>query len=169
MSWSLPLRRGHLHNVLWVSLSQLLQQLQQQAGQGTPAASNSFGLGTAGTTGLALIGVTGYLNSSLPSLSPPPPPPPQLLPLSLRSTSSGRYQPEPAPGSSWPSRCVQHSDWLVCCDVIITLTLGMGNLGSAVLSAAAGQPKLGGMPSESLMQAYVNMQAPTGRESRCIW
>lgn len=41
----------------------------------------------------------------------------------------------------------------------------MGNLGSAVLSAAAGQPKLG-LPSESLMQAYVNMQAPTGRESR---
>lgn len=41
----------------------------------------------------------------------------------------------------------------------------MGNLGSAVLSAAAGQPKLSGLPNDSLMQAYVNMQTPTGTDT----
>ena len=46
---------GHLPNGVGLSPCQLLQQLQQQAGQGTPAASNSFGLGTAGTVGLAYI------------------------------------------------------------------------------------------------------------------
>ena len=41
----------------------------------------------------------------------------------------------------------------------------MGNLGSAVLSATAGQHKLAsvGLGNESLMQAYVGLQTPTGR------
>ena len=38
---------------------------------------------------------------------------------------------------------------------------GMGNLGSAVLSATAGQHKLG-LGNDALMQAYVGMPTPAG-------
>ena len=82
----------------------LLHQLQQ-ANQGTPAASNSFGLGTADLQALAAINEQSQSSAAGPA--------------------------------------------------------GMGNLGSAVLSATAGQYKLG-LGNDYLMQAYVGLQTPTG-------
>ncbi|CAI8045805.1 CUGBP Elav-like family member 2, partial [Geodia barretti] len=86
---------------------QLLQL--QQATQGAPTASNSFGLGTADLQALAALNQQSQVNQAAAAAGPP----------------------------------------------------GMGNLGSAVLSATAGQHKLG-LGNDALMQAYVGMPTPAG-------
>ena len=132
---------------LSLSLFQLLQL--QQASQGPPTASNSFGLGTAGMTQLLICDPSLSLSLSL-SLS-------DLQALAALNQQSQVTQ-VAAAAAGPPGQ-------LLVTSLPITSLLhhpGMGNLGSAVLSATTGQHKLG-LGNDSLMQAYVGMQTPTGK------